>query len=195
MAEGAVDCASKAAFRPDGEPFGLTSRAIDIRERFPASVIEVAALADAQALAAALGEILGTAVSTRSSSAAESPQGAALCIGPARWIVLGDAAAHDARLAAIRGLPRPPAAVFDLSHGRGVLELRGAGTRELLSMGCQLDWDSPALAPPCACATLLAHCHVVLHARAPDAIDLLVPRSYATSLTEWLSEALAAPAP
>jgi sarcosine oxidase subunit gamma len=166
---------------------------VTLAERFPASVIEVAALRSMDALAGALGCALGFPVSAAALSVSGDPAGevAALCVGPGRWLVVGDARTHEARSAALHALRAASAAVVDLSHGRTLIELRGERARDVLAMGCSLDWDAPELAPPRATATALGHFDVTVHVRGPSSFDLLVARSYALSAWEWLRDAAA----
>ncbi len=177
----------------DRHPGTSSAGPVTLAERFPASVIEVAALRSTAALAGALGRALGFPVSAAALSVSGDPAGevAALCVGPGRWLVVGDAGTHEARSLALHALRAAPAAVVDLSHGRTVIELRGERARDVLAAGCSLDWDSPELAPPRATATAIGHFDVTIRVRGPSSFDLFVARSYALSAWEWLRDATA----
>ena len=104
-----------------------------------------------------------------------------LGIGPATWLLVADGAA-------------PPSLEFEISvdqsHAWTRLSISGPASRPLLAKGCVLDLD-PKQFPSGACAaTGIARMRVVLW-RADDDMryDLLVGRSYAVSLWEWLMEA------
>jgi sarcosine oxidase subunit gamma len=115
---------------------------------------------------------------------------AALWLGPDEWLLVDAAftgAAIVAELETAFGA-RPHSAV-DVSANRVVLELSGAGTKEVLSKGCSLDLDPRGGWIPGRCAqTLLARVPVILHERV-DASRVLVRPSFADYLVDWLIDA------
>jgi sarcosine oxidase subunit gamma len=110
--------------------------------------------------------------------------------GPDEWLVVADGEAPDLLPRLERALAGRRAALNDLSASRVILELSGAGARELLAAGCGLDLHPRAFAPGQCAQTLLARVPVML-----DQVDeaphyrLLVRRSYARWLADWLIDA------
>ncbi len=106
---------------------------------------------------------------------------AGICrLGPDEWLVIG---------ARPEGNPPPSVIAVDFSSARSVLRLDGPGATDLLAAGCALDLDGGALSPGRFAQARLGPFAVLLLAP-PDrdgAIDILVARSYARSLTAWLT--------
>ena len=82
-------------------------------------------------------------------------------------------------------------AAVDLSDGWTRLVVTGAYAPDLLAAGCALDLH-PRAFPPGACAvTGLAGMRTVVWRSADDRFDLMVGRSYARSMWDWLIESAA----
>lgn len=113
-----------------------------------------------------------------------------LWLGPDEWLVVAEGEAPDLLPRLERAVAGRRAALNDLSSSRVIVELRGAGARNLLAAGCGLDLHPRAFAPGQCAQTLLARVPVIL-----DQIDeaphyrLLVRRSYARWLIDWLIDA------
>ncbi|TXL81566.1 hypothetical protein FHP25_03295 [Vineibacter terrae] len=106
---------------------------------------------------------------------------ASICrLGPDEWLVIGVRPEGD---------PPSPVIAVDVSSARSVLRLDGPGAADLLATGCALDLDGGALSRGrFAQARLGAFAVLLLAPRDRDgAIDILVARSYARSLTAWLT--------
>jgi len=115
---------------------------------------------------------------------------AALWFGPDEWLVVGAAGSAGAIVAelgsALIGAHR---SVLDVSGNRAWLELRGPGTRELLSRGCSLDLHAGHwLAGMCA-QTVLARSHVLLEQLDDATTWIGVRPSFADYLVDWLLDA------
>jgi sarcosine oxidase subunit gamma len=109
---------------------------------------------------------------------------AALSVGPSRWLLIGGEAA-------INSVPTPSeeeAAITDLSGGRSVLTLTGRNAVCTLMKGTAVDLDPAIFAAGNVAATALARVAVVIWRRG-NAYDVIVPRSYAVFLRDWLIEA------
>lgn len=78
-----------------------------------------------------------------------------------------------------------------LGEGRVCLRMQGPRLPEILSRCVAVDWSSPASAPGRAWHTALHHVPVLLLRTAETACDLIVPRSFAKSLTEWIADSAA----
>jgi len=109
-----------------------------------------------------------------------------LGIGPDSWLFVAEDGAT-----ASRGMDADRFDVaLDQSHAWTRLSVSGSNALAVLAKGCVLDLD-PQQFPPGACAcTGFARMRVVLWLPGEESrYDLLVGRSYALSLWEWLSEA------
>lgn len=111
-------------------------------------------------------------------------------LGPDEWLVIdpaGDASGLEARLSAA-----PGAVATDVTGNRVALRLSGPAARDLLAAGCSLDLHPRAFAAGQCAQTLLARTGVILLQRddAPT-FDLLVRRSFARYLRDWLASVAA----
>lgn len=97
-------------------------------------------------------------------------------LGPHRWLLIGTIADTERWLST----DVPGAAVADLSHGRRVIRVTGAGWRELLSRGCPLDASAAFKAGQWSCAQSLFSEVPVFISVPPDMsfVELYVPSSY-----------------
>ena len=109
-----------------------------------------------------------------------------LGIGPDTWLLVAE---DDATTSRELNSDRFHAAL-DQSHAWTRLVISGPNARAVLAKGCVLDLD-PEQFPGGACAaTGFARMRIVLWRPGEGSrYDLLVGRSYALSLWEWLSEA------
>ncbi|MDW6023460.1 sarcosine oxidase subunit gamma family protein [Mesorhizobium sp. BAC0120] len=78
-----------------------------------------------------------------------------------------------------------------LSEGRLRLRLSGPHTFDILRACVAIDWQAEEAKPGRAVQTSFHHVPVVVMRTAEDACDLLVPRSFAQSLGEWVAEVAA----
>jgi len=82
------------------------------------------------------------------------------------------------------------ASLFDQSHGRFVLRISGDDATRLLAKGTSLDLDEGVFPAQGASHSTLEHMPVLVAKRtSPQCFELSVPRSYAGSLLNWLTEA------
>jgi sarcosine oxidase subunit gamma len=78
-----------------------------------------------------------------------------------------------------------------LSEGRLRLRLSGPHTFDILRACVAIDWQAEEAKPGRAVQTSFHHVPVMALRTAQDACDLLVPRSFAQSLAEWVAEVAA----
>ena len=113
-------------------------------------------------------------------------EGTVFWVSPGEWWLVG----HNDTLAEpmLRsGLPVPPRALVDLSHGRTVIRIGGAHAGDVIGKGCPLDLDTDVFPVGGCPQSVLAGINLLLH-RLPASrgFDLYTPRSYARHLWEWL---------
>ena len=112
-------------------------------------------------------------------------------LGPNEWMLVGEHAATSRVVAALsQEMQRQHVAVSDLSGGQIIYRLSGDGTRQLLSKGCSLDLH-PSVFGAGACAqTGLAKASVIIRPLSGESgFDVLVRRSFADYLWQWLLRA------
>jgi sarcosine oxidase subunit gamma len=115
-----------------------------------------------------------------------------LWLGPDEWLVVAEGDAPDLLPRLERAVAGRRAAVTDLSSSRAIIELTGAGARDLLAAGCGLDLHPRVFGPGQCAQTLLARVPVIL-----DQLDgaphyrVLVRRSCVRWLVDWMIDAVA----
>jgi heterotetrameric sarcosine oxidase gamma subunit len=78
-----------------------------------------------------------------------------------------------------------------LSESRMRLRLSGPHAFDILGACVAIDWRAEEARPERAVQTSFHHVPVLLLRTAADACDLLVPRSFAESLAEWVADVAA----
>lgn len=112
-------------------------------------------------------------------------------LGPNEWLLTATAAEVGAmRLPLEQALQSQHVAVNDLSGGQLLLRLTGDPVRSLLAKGCTLDLHPDVFeAGACAQTGLAKAAVVILSHQSGPGVDLIVRRSFADYLLQWLQRA------
>src|SRR4051812_26543738 len=81
--------------------------------------------------------------------------------------------------------------LVSLAEGRTRLRMVGSRLFDILNSCIAIDWLSPAAAPGRAVQTGFHHVPVLLLRTGDQACDLLVPRSFEKSLSDWVTDVAA----
>ena len=82
------------------------------------------------------------------------------------------------------------AAVTTQGHGRTCIRLAGSNARDLLPKGCTLDFHFRHFSVDDCAQTTLGHVNAMINCiENASTFDLFVPRSYAVSFWEWMTDA------
>jgi heterotetrameric sarcosine oxidase gamma subunit len=159
---------------------------VHITERGPLEIVQVAAFGEFAQTAERLSKHFGVAITPAANRAVAAGELTILWHGPGQWLIVRAPAAVPLadELARVCG---EGAAVLDLGHARTVLRLEGEAVRDVLNRGTSIDLRPAHFAPGACALTALRKIGALLHAVAPEIIDVYVPRSYAQALTEWLA--------
>ena len=113
----------------------------------------------------------------------------AMWMGPNQWLMLSPAADAEALARALAG---HAASVVDVSDLRALFELAGPNARDVLRKGCAIDLHPREFGPGDCALTALARVRVAL-CQVDDrpGYRLLIERSYAIYLWDWLTDAMA----
>ncbi len=175
--------ALSAARKPGIYGRNTAAPGVTLAERRGLYLAQVSAFPGGEAaLAAALKDRLGITLDARPNRASHGKDAVALWLGPQRWLI-------ETRSDPSLRLPPEQAAVVELDHARCVVRLSGPSARDVLAKGCLLDLHPRAFAAGACAQTTLFHCSALLHAVADDTFDLYVPRSFAQSFWESLTDA------
>ncbi len=139
-----------------------------------------------EALAAAMRSSFGSALPGPGQSATEKDI-ALRWAGPDQWLAVAeggrDGDLHQRLTAALADT----ASLVDQSHGRLAIVIAGPRARAVLAKGTAVDLHPSRFRPGQVAMTPMAHVGVHLTQTAPDAFELLVFRSFAESLFEFLT--------
>lgn len=167
----------------------------------PGWMVEIARLPDATLITvrcsaealAQVGKPAGLAFPHAASRFTMTGSTQALWIGPDDTLVIEEASDGRSLLAALeQAFAGIHAAVVETSGNRVRLRLSGTGARDLMARACSLDLEPPHFAPGHCAGTMMARAQVFLMQRDDDAAreeptyDILVRRSLATYLEDWL---------
>jgi heterotetrameric sarcosine oxidase gamma subunit len=162
---------------------------IVIQERPNVTQFQVIARKDQGAsLARRLSALLGAALAPQQGVETDG-----LCVyatGPGEYWVFSESLGAGALERRLDDELGETASLFDQSHTRIVVSIRGDGATGLLALGTPLDLEGDAPLPRGASHTALDHVPALVVRRAArNSYDLSVPRSYAGSFVAWLGEA------
>jgi sarcosine oxidase subunit gamma len=112
-----------------------------------------------------------------------------LWFGPDRWLLVSDTMTPDAIIdscnQALDGILHN---AVDYSAGLAVMRLAGSDARQVLATGTGVDLRPANFPVDTCCRIRLAQIAAVLVADAPESFELYVDRSYASYLSDWLTE-------
>lgn len=151
---------------------------VHVREVQPVGMATVIARKGREGdLAAALGAAAGPGFAVR--------DGLELIgTGPGVWLAIGETAGLAERLAGV-------ASVADQSGGYALLELSGAGARELLQRGAFIDLHPGVFAAGASAVTMIAHMGAILWCIEDERFGVAVFRSFAGSFRAWMEHVAA----
>lgn len=111
-----------------------------------------------------------------------------LWVGPDDWMIVDARAEAPDLLAALENaFVGHDAAVIDVSGNRVRFQVSGADARALMNRACALDLDPPHFGAGHCAGTLVARAQAfVLQVDDAPSYELLVRRSFATYLADWL---------
>ncbi len=157
----------------------------------PVDCVLVAAYAGSPDTAPDIARIAGVAAPGAPGLASISGPVSMWPIAPNTWQIATAPGAGTALALALKSELGSLAAVTDLSFGRIVaIALRGDDSHVVLEKGIGIDFSDEAFAAGRVVATGLHAVHVLIVKTAPGSFHILVPRSFALSILEWLVDAV-----
>jgi sarcosine oxidase subunit gamma len=113
-------------------------------------------------------------------------------LGPNEWLVVTSGDREQAVVQALQaGLEGLFSSVTVVSGGQTILVLRGPNVRDLVAKGCPFDVHPMAFRVGACAQSHLAKAGVLLRPLNDDDIEIIVRRSFADYLFEWLEVAAA----
>ena len=136
----------------------------------------------------AMGGSLGISLPVKPNTVADNGVIRAYWLGPDEWLLVSVGRdAKDMVETARRSLAGLHGAVTDVSSGYTMLKLSGGGGANVLAKGCGLDLHSRVFGAGQCAQSLIAKCPVLLER--PEEFRIIVRRSYADYLWQWLLDA------
>jgi len=113
---------------------------------------------------------------------------AVMRVWPDAWLLSSDTLTPSILLARAEELAdRSASLVVDVSDFYEAFDIEGRAARDVIASGCAVDFETST--PPMATAARLSHFDVIIIFRAPERFRVLIARSYADDLEEWLIRA------
>jgi methylglutamate dehydrogenase subunit D len=166
---------------------GSDGPGVTLRLHHPLAIVTIMARKGrAEALAAALGDGFGLALP----GPGQSTTGKDVVLrwaGPEQWLAIAEGARDGELYRRLAAALAETASLVDQSHGRVAIVIAGPRARAVLAKGTAVDLHPSRFRPDQVAMTQMAHVGVHLTKVAPDAFELLVFRSFAESLFEFLS--------
>lgn len=160
-----------------------------ISERRGWSLVEIAAFADTELVVAAkLKSLTGLAIPTSAAAPSRGNGNTLLRAGHGKFWVFGSEGSDLAERAAVAIAP-DEGAVTPLSHSRAIIVIEGEPVFETLKKGIALDFSGEAFPVGAAAMTGVHHVPVLLIRSAPATVEVVVMRTFARSVFEWLLDA------
>lgn len=138
----------------------------------------------------AVERVLGVGLPLTPNTAAGSDELTVYWLCPDEWLIVTGADRQTALEGELRqALGEHHVAITDVSGGQTVLRLGGPRLRDLLAKGCSLDLHPRQFRPGQCAQTLYAKAPVLLRAVDAGTFELVVRRSFADYLWQWLEDA------
>jgi sarcosine oxidase subunit gamma len=158
-----------------------------LKLRHPVSIVTIMARKGrAEALATALSDGFGLALPGPGQSAT-APDLMLRWAGPEQWLAIADGGRDGELHRRLATALADMASLVDQSHGRVAIVIAGPRARAVLAKGTAVDLHPSRFRPGQVAMTQMAHVGIHLTQTAPDAFELLVFRSFAESLVEFLT--------
>ena len=139
-------------------------------------------------------DVLGTSLPDTANTFVQAEERSIFWLGPDEWLIVTPAEQQASLFEQLYDRIQNDnifAATCDVSSGQTIITLQGWNARQVLAKGCSLDLH-PSVFQPSHCAqTLLAKASVLLYVKAENEFGIVVRRSFADYLWQWLEDAAA----
>ncbi len=159
---------------------------VTLSQRVLPGLINLRGQPDADAFRHAVAEILGGELPLTPNTTAQYGDVTLCWLRPDEWLVMTPDAQTVATVQEALQQIHGHTAVTDVSGGYAVIRLSGRQARQVLAKGCTLDLHPRQFTPGHCAQSLLAKADVLLIARGEETIEMVVRRSVADYLWQWL---------
>ena len=158
-------------------------------ERRGWSLTEIAAFADtADVVARKLEGLTGLAAPKSTAKPARGSGNTVIRVGHGKFWVFGSEGS-DLAARALETLDPAEGAVTPLSHSRSIITIAGPPGFEVLKKGIALDFSDTAFPVGAAATTGVHHVPVLLIRTGEESVEVIVLRTFARTVFEWLLDA------
>ena len=169
----------------------FTSGGVEAAEHAFLTYVNLRGNAQEPAFVEATAAVLGCRLPTRPNTVVQVGPLRIFWLGPDEWLVLGPQQQEFTLPDRLRkALTGQHVAVTEVGHGHTLIRLTGSGARELLATGCPLDLHPRSFgAGDCAQSHLAKALVTIAMVSDPPGFDLIVRRSFADYLWQWIKHA------
>lgn len=165
------------------------SAGVKLSQQVLPGLINLRGQPDAEAFVPSVAEILGGDPPLTPNTTALYGDVTLCWLRPDEWLVMIPDADNVAMLLAALQQIDGYTAVTDVSGGYAVISLSGSQARQVLAKGCTLDLHPRQFTTGRCAQSLLAKADVLLIAKGEDEFEIVVRRSFADYLWQWLVDA------
>lgn len=142
------------------------------------------------AFLSAVESVLGVALPLKANTVAVGANCTLYWLGPDEWLYKGVYSTVPTVVTQLKtALNGQHVAVVDVSSGYTTLSITGAGAAGLIARGCPLDLHPKAFAVGACAQTHIAKSAALIRPLQSDAFEVVVRRSFARYLVDWLCAA------
>ena len=142
---------------------------------------------------ASVAAVVGVALPRQPNRVAHSGPNLIYWLGPDEWLIVSSSPVQMITVPLVTALEQQHYALVDVSGGQMILRIGGAEVRNVIASGCTLDLHPRAFEADQCAQSLLAGIPVLVHRvgdlKGGSIFDLLVRRSFAQHLFDWLIDA------
>ena len=173
-----------------GKASGPAEKGLRVSERPHKGHLVLRGNADDRAFTEGVERVLGLALPTAPCTFVADAAAAAYWLGPGEWLLL--VADHTQTAALESGLREAVRAHFsavDVSGGQTLINLSGPAVAEVMKKSCVYDFSAANFPAGRCVQTVFAKAGALVAKTADGSLDVIIRRSFADYLAEWLLDA------
>ena len=173
-----------------GKASGPAEKGLRVRERPHKGHLVLRGNADDRAFTEGVERVLSLALPTAPCTFVADAATAAYWLGPCEWLLLvADHTQTAALESGLRETVQAPFSAVDVSGGQTLINLSGPAVAEVMKKSCVYDFSAANFPAGRCVQTVFAKASALVAKTADGSLDVIIRRSFADYLAEWLLDA------
>lgn len=173
-----------------GKASGSAEQGLRVRERPHKGHLVLRGNADDRAFTEGVERLLSLALPTAPCTFVADAATAAYWLGPGEWLLLIEDHARTAALeSGLRETVQAHFSAVDVSGGQTLINLSGPAVAEVMKKSCVYDFSAANFPAGRCVQTVFAKAGALVAKTADGSLDVIIRRSFADYLAEWLLDA------